>query len=83
MTHFYDDYKMLDSTLGECTAQHSLREVCKLGGVVLDVEKAQDMKAKVKFMGCIFDYAEVFDQGRFLFDCLPERRKQLLKEVDV
>ena len=72
---------MPDLTLGECTSQLSLREVCKLGGVILDGEKALDMKMKLKFVGCICDCAEVFDQSRFLFDCLPERRKQLLEEV--
>ena len=78
MTHFYDDYKMLDSTLGECTSQLSLREVCYVGGEILDGEKTQDTKMKVKFLGCIRITLRSTGLGP---GQAPERRKQLLEEV--
>ena len=78
VTHYYDDFAVMDTCLGKGTARVALLQLADLCGVTFGQDKGQPMCPRATYIGCSVDVSRVFSHGLLKLDCKEGRREKLL-----
>jgi len=82
LTHFYDDFCVVDPVDGGGSAQEALREVMASIGLPLSAEKHVPMTAVFTFLGVECDFSQFSVEGRVLLGISRERGESIANEAE-
>ena len=81
LTHFYDDYLVLDRSVSVASAKRAFLFAAGLLGFRFDAGKSQAPSQQFLYIGCSVDLSPLRALGHMVLDCKPGRREALVTEV--
>lgn len=82
LTHFYDDFCVIDPAAGGSSAQDALRAVMESIGLPLSSEKHVPMSERVSFLGVECDLSDFQKEGEVRLGISKERGESIANEAE-